>query len=198
MFAYTADGVLEAESYRRVLTDWLERAGYHDEQLAMMHVALDDIGEVNVAFGAVIGESFAQNLIALTRRFASPHSIIGADGPSRLLVAVPAIDAAAARSAAETIQEGLLETPSDRVIGLRPTVSIGIALSDYLGHGFDDLVVTARKVSATAAAAGGRVLVDVTVSESWAAAAAIRRLSFDGRQATIGEERRIATPCPES
>ncbi|WP_138944668.1 hypothetical protein [Plantibacter sp. M259] len=65
------------------------------------------------------------------------------------------MDADVALQAAKGIQDGLLDHPVETTPRLRPTASIGIALTDYLGYDVAVLTRAASDASQRAAAAGG-------------------------------------------
>lgn len=153
--AYTNDDVLLSESFERITTDWLDRAEFHDEQLAILHVRLDDLLEVRTAFGAGFSSQVASDFIASVRRYGPTVSDIGEDGTGCVLIATPAEDADSALQAARSIQEGLLDHPVETTPRLRPTASIGIALTDFIGYDVATLIEAARAASARAAEAGG-------------------------------------------
>ncbi|MGG7463784.1 MULTISPECIES: diguanylate cyclase domain-containing protein [unclassified Plantibacter] len=153
--AYTNDDVLLKESFDRIVRDWLSRANFHDEQLAVMHVRLDDLQEMKTAFGSGFGNQVANDFIVSVRRYGPTMSDIGEDGLGCLLIATPAEHADDALQAAQGIQDGLLDHPVETTPRLRPTASIGIALTDFIGYDVDTLVEAARSASARAEAAGG-------------------------------------------
>jgi GGDEF domain-containing protein len=153
--AYTGDEVLLQESFIRIVEDWLERANFHDEQLAILHIRLDDLDEMKTAFGAAFSSEVAEGFIASVRRYGPTLSDIGEDGAGCLLIATPAADADVALQVAKGIQDGLLDHPVETTPRLRPTASIGIALTDYLGYDVDVLTRAAADASLRAASSGG-------------------------------------------
>ncbi|WP_138944667.1 hypothetical protein [Plantibacter sp. M259] len=82
--AYTGDDVLLQESFVRIVDDWLERANFHDEQLAILHIRLDDLDEMKTAFGAAfsseVAEGSSPRSVGTVRR--SPTSARTAPGVS--------------------------------------------------------------------------------------------------------------------
>ncbi|MGK9148696.1 diguanylate cyclase [Plantibacter flavus] len=153
--AYTGDDVLLHESFIRVSEDWFERANFHDEQLAILHVRLDDLDEMTTAFGVGFSNQVAEGFIVSVRRYGPTLSDIGEDGAGCLLIATPAVDADAALQIAKSIQDGLLDHPVETTPRLRPTASIGVALTDYLGYDVGVLTNAARAASLRASNSGG-------------------------------------------
>lgn len=153
--AYTGDDVLLHESFIRIVEDWLERANFHDEQLAILHVRLDDLDEMKTAFGVGFSSQVADGFIVSVRRYGPTLSDIGEDGSGSLLIATPASDVDAALQVAKGIHDGLLDHPVETTPRLRPTASIGIALTDYLGYDVGVLTRSAQEASLRASAGGG-------------------------------------------
>lgn len=164
--AYTGDEVLLQESFVRIVEDWLERANFHDEQLAILHIRLDDLDEMKTAFGAGFASEVAEGFISSVRRYGPTLSDIGEDGAGCLLIATPAVDVDVALQAAKSIQDGLLDHPVETTPRLRPTASIGIALTDYLGYDVGVLTRAAGEASLRAAGAGGNRAVLASSSAS--------------------------------
>ncbi|RZU66311.1 GGDEF domain-containing protein [Microterricola gilva] len=158
---YNSDDVLTEPSFERVLADWLERAEFHDEQLALLHFDLDDLAEINTAFGRARANTILARYTAVVRRFGPPNSDIGVAGPGRLVLATPMSSVDEALAVAATVQAGLLEEKIDEFAGLRPTMSVGIALTDYTGFDFELLSAAAMRACKRASDAGGnRIMLD--------------------------------------
>lgn len=158
---HDGDGVLTAPAFKRVLRDWLDRAEFHDEQLALFHFDLDDLDEINAALGRSHGNDVLAGYTAVVRRFGPPHSDIGVAGTGRLVLATPMASGDDALEAAATVQAGLLQESLVQLAGLRPRVSIGIALTDYTGFDVDRLSAAAMRACSAASNAGGnRVVLD--------------------------------------
>lgn len=163
---FTEDNVLTEAGFQRVLEDWLDRAEFHDEQLALLHLDLDDLDEINTAFGRAQADAVLARYTAVVRRYGPAHSDIGVAGPGRLVLATPMESADAALAVAATMQAGLLEESLDQGTGLRPTMSIGIALTDYTGFDYDRLSAAAMRACKRASDAGGnRTVFDSAVRD---------------------------------
>lgn len=158
---YTEDNVFTERSFKRVVGDWLDRAEFHDEQLAMLHFDLDDLREITTAFGPAHTNQLLSKYTAVVRQFGPPHSAIGTAGTGRLVMVIPAANSDEALAVARTVQAGLLEDSLAEFAGLRPTSSIGIALTDYTGFDADQLDAASRRACTRASEAGGnRIVVD--------------------------------------
>lgn len=153
--SFTADGVLNAASFREVVGDWLDRANYHDEQLVFMRVELDELAALNTAFGRSVGGELLTRFTATVRRYSSPHSDIGIAGPGVLIVVAPFARLEDAEESAAAVQAGLRDHRLDAAQGLRLSASIGLAGTDVVGYDFDRLMSAAAEAAAAARANGG-------------------------------------------
>ncbi|WP_308796917.1 GGDEF domain-containing protein [Agromyces silvae] len=157
--AYTADGVLAEPAFRAVVGDWLERANFHDEQLVVASVCLDERESIDTAFGRSTGTELIAQFTAGVRRYSTPNAAIGAVGPGELLVVAPYSRMEEARRNGLAIQSGLRDRPIEQAMGLRISASIGLAGTDAHGYGYDALVAAAFDAAATARERGGDAVV---------------------------------------
>lgn len=153
--SFTADAVLNEQSFREVVEDWLDRANYHDEQLVFMRLELDELAALNTAFGRAVGAELMIQFIAAVRRHSSPHSDIGLADRNSVVVVAPYADLDDAEADAVAVQAGLRGQRLDAAQGLRLSASVGIAGTDTIGYDFDRLMAAARDALAVARAKGG-------------------------------------------
>ena len=152
---YTEQGVLRADSFQLVVSDWLERCELHSQPLVLLHVNLDNLTEINTAFGRAHGDQVLAQYISFVRRFGPPHSDIGQAGTGRLVMATPMASTDDALAAVTALQATLLEAPITQLAGLRPTLSVGVAFSEHYGYNFERMSSAARSACEQATAAGG-------------------------------------------
>ncbi|AMB59411.1 GGDEF domain-containing protein [Microterricola viridarii] len=164
---YTGDDVLTEGAFGRIVRDRLDRSEFHDEQLALLHFDLDDLSEINMAFGPAHANAILAKYTAVVRKFGPPHADIGVAGTGRLVVAAPFASADEALAMAAIVQRGLLEDSEVQLTGLRPTASVGIALTDYTGFDYGRLSRAARQACRQASDAGGnRSVVDTGAGQN--------------------------------
>jgi diguanylate cyclase len=157
--SYNADAVLNQDSFRDIVADWLDRANFHDEQLVFMRVELDELEALDTAFGRSVGVQLLTDFTQAVRRYASPHSDIGLVAPGALVVVAPYPRLEQAVADGESVQQGLRQNPLEAAQGLRLSASIGIAGTDFFGYDFDRLMKAATDAAADARASGGDALV---------------------------------------
>lgn len=157
--SYNADAVLNQDSFRDIVADWLDRANFHDEQLVFMRVELDEVEALDTAFGRSVGVQLLTDFTRAVRRYASPHSDIGLVAAGALVVVAPYARLEQAVADGESVQQGLRQNPLEAAQGLRLSASIGIAGTDFFGYDFDRLMKAATDAAADARASGGDALV---------------------------------------
>jgi GGDEF domain-containing protein len=152
---FTSEPVLAPEAFRTLVDDWLERANFHDEQLVLARVCLDELETIDTAFGRSAGADVVEQFISGVRRYSTPNAAIGLVGPGELVVIAPFSRMEDARRNGLAIQSGLRDTPLDQTQGLRISVSIGLAGTDAHGYDFDDLYAAATAAADQVRSSGG-------------------------------------------
>ncbi|TFC24415.1 diguanylate cyclase [Cryobacterium sp. TMT1-3] len=131
---HSAAGVLSAAAFVQAATDHLDRAHTARVGLALIGADIDNLPEINTAFGRVAGDEAIARFAAKLRESAPVLSIIGHRASGRFLVLAAADSAAEARALAERIQTALVEEPMTEASLIRLTASFGIA--DTFDHGY--------------------------------------------------------------
>ena len=157
--SYNADAVLNQDSFRDIVEDWLDRANFHDEQLVFMRVELDELEALDTAFGRSVGVQLLTDFTQAVRRYASPNSDIGLVAAGALVVVAPYARLEQAVADGDSVQQGLRQNPLEAAQGIRLSASIGIAGTDFFGYDFDRLMRAATDAAADARASGGDALV---------------------------------------
>ncbi|MDQ2699479.1 MAG: GGDEF domain-containing protein, partial [Actinomycetota bacterium] len=157
--SYNVDAVLNQDSFRDIVEDWLDRANFHDEQLVFMRIELDELEALDTAFGRSVGAQLVTDFTQAVRRYASPNSDIGLVAPGALVVVAPYARLEQAMADGDSVQEGLRQNPPEAAQGIRLSASIGIAGTDFFGYDFDRLMKAATDAAADARASGGDALV---------------------------------------
>ena len=131
---HSAAGVLSAAAFGQAATDHLSRARNAGVGLAVIGADIDNLPEINVAFGRVAGDEAIASFASKLRASAPVLSIIGHPASGRFLVLVGAGSAAEARAVAERMQATLVDEPLKEASLIRLTASFGIA--DTFDHGY--------------------------------------------------------------
>lgn len=156
---YTGDGVLTSSAFRGLVEDWLERANFHDEQLVVASVCLDERDAIDTAFGRSAGTELVAEFTAGVRRYSTPNAAIGAVGAGELLIVAPFVRMEDARRNGLAIQSGLRDRPIEQAMNLRISASIGLAGTDAHGYDYDVLVAAATEAAGRAREHGGDAVV---------------------------------------
>ncbi|NYD66950.1 GGDEF domain-containing protein [Agromyces atrinae] len=159
-FEAASNGVLARDSFEWTVSVWLERAEFHDAQLAMMYVRVDDYSDIVDAYGRAVSDQLVEEWMGIVRRHAPPHSDIGEINEGELAIVSPMSSPAEARAAAEAIRSGL-QSDSSPNGNVRATISIGVSLTDYVGFAYSSMLEAADAACERAQEDGGdREVVD--------------------------------------
>lgn len=110
------------------LTSMLADTSRHGEGLAVALVDLDWFKQVNDTFGHLVGDRVLQRVVDLLSDGLPDGAFCARYGGEEFVLVVPGIDAAAAVAVAEAARARIELHPwSQLVVGLRVTVSIGLA-----------------------------------------------------------------------
>lgn len=131
---HSAAGVLSAVSFRQVATDHLERADRAQQGLAMIGADIDNLPEINTAFGRSAGDEAIARFADILRSSAPLMAQIGHPAAGRFYVLAAVGSATEARSITERIQNALVDGPLGESYQIRLTASFGIA--DTFDHGY--------------------------------------------------------------
>lgn len=132
---HSAAGVLSAAAFLQAATDHLDRAKNARVGLVLIGADIDNLPEINTAFGRVAGDEAIARFAKKLRLSAPALSIIGHRASGRFLVLAGAASAAEARALVERIQTTLVDAPLKDASLIRLTVSFGIADTFDHGHG---------------------------------------------------------------
>ena len=130
---HSAAGVLSAAAFAQAATDHLDRAKESGVGLVLIGADIDNLPEINVAFGRAAGDEAIARFATKLRASAPALSIIGHRASGQFLVLAGAESAAQARAVAERIQATLVDEPLREASLIRLTASFGIA--DTFDHG---------------------------------------------------------------
>jgi len=131
---HSAAGVLSATSFQQAATDHLERAERAELGLAVIGADIDNLPEINTAFGRAAGDEAIARFADTLRGSAPLMAQIGHPAAGRFYVLAAVGSATEARTITERIQNALVDGPLGDSYRIRLTASFGIA--DTFDHGF--------------------------------------------------------------
>jgi diguanylate cyclase (GGDEF)-like protein len=138
---HSAAGVLSAVSFRQVATDHLERAARAEQGLAVIGADIDNLPEINTAFGRAAGDEAIARFADTLRSSAPLMAQIGHPAAGRFYVLAAVGSATEARTITERIQNALVDGSLGESYQIRLTASFGIA--DTFDHGYELTGLTA-------------------------------------------------------
>ncbi|MCU1445732.1 diguanylate cyclase [Cryobacterium sp.] len=151
----SAAGVLSATSFPQVAADHLERASKAQLGLVMIGADIDNLPEINTAFGRAAGDDAIARFADTLRGSAPLMAQIGHPAAGRFYVLAAVGSATEARSITERVQNALVDGPLGESYRIRLTASFGIA--DTFDHGYDltDLTAAVTRAIGVVKAQGG-------------------------------------------
>jgi len=132
---HSAAGVLSGASFRQAATDHLQRGERAALGLAVIGADIDNLPEINTAFGRVAGDEAIARFADTLRGSAPMMSLIGHPAAGRFFILAAVGSATEAMAIAERMQNALVDGPLGESFQVRLTASFGIA--DTFDHGFD-------------------------------------------------------------
>jgi diguanylate cyclase (GGDEF)-like protein len=132
---HSAAGVLSADSFRQVATDHLDRAARAELGLAVIGADIDNLPEINTAFGRAAGDEAIARFAAILCGSAPLMAQIGHPAAGRFYILAAVGSATEARTITERIQNALVDGPLGDSYRIRLTASFGIA--DTFDHGYE-------------------------------------------------------------
>jgi hypothetical protein len=151
------DGIVAQDVWNGAMTELCERAARREELVAVTAVRIDDLEQISTAFGSDVARAVTETWRAGVRRHAPSNAIVAEDGPTGLLVGGLVESPREARRQAAVIYRGLFDdlgeggATSGAAGGVIPVVGVGVALSDTVGYGPEELDAVARDAATRAA-----------------------------------------------
>ena len=152
-------GVLSAASFMQQWADWVERASFHGDRLAMIAMDVDNLPQMNTAFGRAFGDTAIRSVAQIVRHYAPTSSLLGHTGAGRFVIVVVSPSANDAEQLAIRLQTALVDEPIDPQQSLRATASFGVVDTDTYGYGLPVLRRALDDATASARDEGGNRIV---------------------------------------
>ncbi|ANP71424.1 GGDEF domain-containing protein [Cryobacterium arcticum] len=132
---HSAAGVLSGPSFRQAAADHLQRAEMSERGLAVIGADIDNLPEINTAFGRTAGDEAISRFADTLRGSAPMMAQIGHLAAGRFFILAGVSSATEARAITERVQNALVDGPLGESYQIRLTASFGIA--DTFDHGYD-------------------------------------------------------------
>lgn len=148
----------ESPQTQRAAAALLERADFLQEGVCLIEAQLDNLGDMNLAFGRRFGDDAIVRFGEILRRHLPAFSVIVYRRAGRFSILVDAESDDWAQAMVENVQLALAEEPMGRPEGIRYiTASFGIAHSDRFGYSLAALQVGADAACRRAVSRGGNL-----------------------------------------
>lgn len=156
---FSRRGLLRGESFEQSLSDRLARSAERGEDVALIHLRLDDLEEIAIAFGRSAADRVVGESMATVRRVAPASALIGEAGTGHVQVAVSVGSQGEELGAATALRVAVLNLDLPEVPGVKVTASIGVAATERQGYDLGALSCAARTACDEAASEGGNRVV---------------------------------------
>ncbi|NQX35501.1 GGDEF domain-containing protein [Herbiconiux sp. VKM Ac-2851] len=152
-------GVLSAAPFMQQWADWIERSSFHGERLAMVAMDVDNLPQMNMAFGRDFGDRAIRSVAQIIRHHAPTCSLLGHTGAGRFVIVAVVATANDAEELAIRLQTALVDEPIDTEQSLRATASFGVVDTETFGYGLPVLRSALDAAASEARDEGGNRIV---------------------------------------
>ena len=146
-----ADGVMLSRTFAGALADISERASWRHEGIAVIVLRADGLEEIGDAFGRDVIDGISATCRHAVRVYAPAAALVGEDGDGQLAICTFAESTAEARRSGGALFRGVIDELSTTDHGRLPSVGVGVALTQIVGHDPDVLLSVARESALRAA-----------------------------------------------
>lgn len=136
-------GVLAADALREDATDRIERATLAGRHIALVLAEIEDLDELNSAFGRQAGDNALLHFTGILRTRVPADALIGHLGAGRFVVVVVSAGPETPTTVVDAIRTGLIESTVAEGMELRTDASFGTGHSGGVPATFDSLLALA-------------------------------------------------------
>ncbi|GEP28463.1 diguanylate cyclase [Cryobacterium levicorallinum] len=155
---HSAAGVLSNTAFEQAATDHLDRGEAAGLTLALIGADIDNLPEINTAFGRIAGDEAIARFAANIRGSVPVMSLIGHRSSGYFQMLVVTDSAESARDLTEKLQVSLVEEPLREAALIRLTASFCIASTGDHGYSLSALGFAANAGIVAVKAAGGNAV----------------------------------------
>ncbi|ARJ06147.1 diguanylate cyclase [Humibacter sp. BT305] len=156
---YSTVGVLSASSFMQQWADQVERAAFNRDRLAMVAMDVDNLPQMNTAFGRNFGDTAIRSVAQMIRHHTPTTALLGHPGAGRFVIVMVTTAASDAERLAIRLQTALVDEPIDPERSLRATASFGVVDTDMFGYSLPVLRKALDEATEKARAQGGNRIV---------------------------------------
>ena len=139
------NGILPDALFSAPAADRIRRAHRHGERVAFLGAEIDNMADINTAFGRSFGDDAIDSFSTILQDQLPTTAIIGRRPGAQFACLVMADDIDAANDMVERVRVALVDEPVDASNGMRLSVSWGVVLVD---PGESDIAVLTAEVRA--------------------------------------------------
>lgn len=140
--------LLDLVAFDRAARDRLDRAAPIGAHQALVLIDVDDLAEINRAFGRESGDDALRHVSAVLRTHVPPAALIGHQGAGRFVVLTSSGVGNEGAKIVAAIRRGLIDSTTPQV-GVRVMASYGTSSTTTCGHDLDRLLSAARGALST-------------------------------------------------
>lgn len=151
----TWKGVIPDALFNSSARDRIQRANLHGERAAFIGAEIDNLADMNTAFGRTFGDEAIESFTSILRAHMPTTALLGHRAGARFAAVVMVDDLDQAYAIIEDVRAALVESPIDNASGLRLSVSWGVMMIDQGEPDVDELSAEVGDLVQASRDAGG-------------------------------------------
>jgi diguanylate cyclase (GGDEF)-like protein len=149
------NGILPDALFSTPAADRIRRANRHGERVAFLGAEIDNVADMNTAFGRTFGDDAIESFSSILQDHLPTTAIIGRRAGAQFACVVMAEDLEQAYDIVERVRVALVDEPIEHSTGIRLSVSWGVVLVEPGEPDISALTAEVRRLVRTAQDAGG-------------------------------------------
>ncbi|WP_411719786.1 GGDEF domain-containing protein [Mycetocola sp.] len=149
------NGILPDAMFSTPAADRIRRANRHGERVAFIGAEIDNMADMNIAFGRTFGDDTIESFSSILQDHLPPTAIIGRRAGAQFACVVMADDLEQAQDIVERVRVALIDEPVEKSTGIRLAVSWGVVMVEPGEPDIAALTAEVRGLVKAAQQAGG-------------------------------------------
>jgi diguanylate cyclase (GGDEF)-like protein len=158
------NGILPDAMFSTPAADRIRRAARHGDGVAFIGAEIDNLADMNTAFGRTFGDDTIESFSALLQDHLPSTAIIGRRAGAQFACVVMAEDLQHAHDIVEQVRVALVDGPVENSTGIRLSVSWGVVMVPPGEPDIPTLTAQVRGLVKTAQEAGGNRIAGLPAS----------------------------------